>query len=158
MATSVFTFRGLPTLNSNRTLATINITFDPPSNLAGKLCYVECPAWNWDNKTEPTTAITAHDLFMFTTSWTQPISGYVTPSTEYPLGITMRNQAAFGFMFNNQCYSTGPILCQIPNGPHLVTINVYRTDGGEVGGDSTNIFTASLKFIEAASKSPPIGA
>jgi hypothetical protein len=64
-----------------------------------------------------------------------------------------------GVFYNNISYSTGPVLCFIPNGSHAVTFQVYRPDGEDVCGGAfvKNLFYAVFKIVAADSRQPQIG-
>jgi len=153
MATSVIAFsdRSL-SVSSDKKSATITTFFTPPSNISGEHCYVECSFWAWDYTTAPTTAINTRDVLTLTASWAQTVSGTVTSQGTKP-------SVAFGSICNNICYGHGPILCQIPDGPHQVEFTISRTDGGDVAGDTTsdNNFLAVFKMVPADSRQPTIG-
>lgn len=152
MATSVFSFSGVLDTDAELKRGYLETTFDPPSNIAGKTCYVECTYWIYDNSTSPTPALTSRDAFVFTVSWAQSVSGTVTENTTRIGRVPM---AGFN---NNMCYSCGPVLCFVPNGPHPVEFTVFRPDDGTIGGGTTsNIFYAVLKIVPADSRQPQIG-
>lgn len=158
MATSTYTFMLNLDLSSDKTIASKEVMFTPPSNLSGKLCYVQSTFFNWDFRTSPATALTSRDTFTVYCSWATPQSGIVTMDNNG--SRTMETKASLGFMNNNFSTSTGPLLVSIPDGPHPVTFTVYRPDGKEVGGngDDTGLLTLCLKFVQANSRQPPIGA
>lgn len=83
MATSAINFQGLLTLNSDLNKAEREFTFRPPSNIAGKLCYVDVKAFalSWD---ETYTTPQSYHSYLLRSSWTQPQSGSVETNSFYP--------------------------------------------------------------------------
>jgi hypothetical protein len=165
MATSVYAFRGVVTPTSANDAAYVEFTFDPPSNISGKGCYVQCTFFDWQSKTEPTPVI---DSLAFGSSWAQVCSGTVVDGKSFTLvdpyqdvSSTFKNpgRAPMGILANKMFFSTGPVLCSIPSGPHRVTFNVYRPDGEDIsGGDQKeNLFYACFKFVAADSRQPILG-
>jgi hypothetical protein len=151
MATSTLTFQ-LSGLAQSTTEQTFSVQVDPPSNIRGKLCYVECTFFGWDHYTALSPSLNAKDVFYLTCNWAQPLSSTNTNGKTLP-GCALA-------AFNNNFYTgAGPVLCRIPDGPHEVTFVVKRWDGGEVSDDLTNTNYALifLKVVPANSRSPPIG-
>lgn len=159
MATSNFYFSSPATVSSSLTTAEATLSFTPPSNISGKLCYIQCSVWNWDFTSSPSPALTSRDAFAFECSWSNPNSGVCSKLTD-GTSFTQPNTAVVGVYFNNISYDTGPILAMIPDGPQQVTFTVFRPDGGSVAGtDGPNQgqFFASLKIVPADSRQPQIG-
>lgn len=148
MATSVITFSGECTISSDSTTAELALTFDPPSNIAGKLCYVKCVSWGWDY-TGTIAGLLSRDGFYFTASWSQPLCQWVTENGTKP-------GSPFASMNNGWNYSHGPILCSIPNGNQTVTFTVKRYDGGAVTNGTPVYFYAALEMVEANSRQNPL--
>lgn len=175
MAASVYAFRGVATVadaNSPSPYASayVDFIFDPPSNIQGKQCYVECTVWNWDFKTAPSPALTARDAFAFGVNWSQVACGTIVDGKALTVDGAGQNpdnpvknfkppgRAPLALYSNDTSYSTGPVLCFMPCGLHTVTFNIYRTDGEDVcGGTTDNIFYAVLKIVAADSRQPQIG-
>jgi hypothetical protein len=163
MATSVYAFRGIPQISSDLKIATLEIPFDPPSNIAGKNCYVECSAFAFDFGTTPAGGLTSRDVITFTASWSQVCSGTVSDdkaisSTDtMPSGVTRHGRVPMAMLMNNTCYPAGPVLCQIPRGPHTVTFTIFRPDGDTIAAGSLNLFFALFKFCDTKSRPPLIG-
>lgn len=169
MATSVYAFRGVAVAEEDNSSAYVSINFDPPANLKGKQCYVECTVWNWDFGTSPTPALTSRDAFAFSADWSQVACGTIvdgqtfeaTPPTTNDVlkNFKAPGRAPMGVFYNNISYSTGPVLCFIPNGSHTVTFQVYRPDGEDVCGGAfvKNLFYAVFKIVAADSRQPQIG-
>lgn len=158
MATSTYTFILNLDVSSDLTSAMKEVMFTPPSNLSGKLCYVQSTYFNWDFLTSPSPSLTSRDAFAVYCSWATPQSGTVTMDNNG--SRTTETKTNLAFMNNNISTSTGPFLVSIPDGPHPVTFTVYRPDGGSISGssDSTGLLTLCLKFVQANSRQPPIGA
>lgn len=155
MATSVITFKGKPNTLTETDLTTQRIIFQftPPSNIAGKLCYVECASGIWDYG-GTITGIGGRDLFMISASWAQPLNASIDNSDNRQLpGTAIAIEAT-----NLPMGSIGPVLCSIPTGPHEVTFTVRRVDGGNVTNNvDTTFFYAVLKIVPADSRQPQIG-
>lgn len=141
MATSVFAFSGVLNTSTDFTVGSLQTTFDPPANISGKTCYVECTYWNYDMSVSPTPSLTSRDAFLFTLSWAQTVSGTVTDD------ITRLGRVPMAGINNNFFYSTGPVLCYIPDGPHPVIFTVTRADGTNISNSvNNNVFYALLKI------------
>lgn len=152
MATSVFTFSGITTVADNLLTATLDANFTPPSNISGKTCYVHCTAFNWDFAGS-TLTFSSREAISFYHSWPQTLSGSCTKN-----GTTLRVPAALFHSNNAMFYSTGPILCYIPDGPQTVSFTVYREDGSPIASSmANNYFFAAFKIVPADSRQPPIG-
>jgi hypothetical protein len=151
MATSVLTFN-LSGVAESLTEQNFRVQVDPPPNIRGKLCYVECTYFNWDNSTTINPAIASREPFVLTCNWAQPLSSTNTN------GKTLPNTALAAFQ-NNNSWSSGPVLCRIPDGPHELTLTVKRADGGSINGDTTgtNYSLVFLKIVPADSRQPVIG-
>lgn len=151
MATTVLTFNLSGTAQSTSEQI-FSVQVDPPANIRGKLCYVECTYFSWDNGATITPAITSREPFYLTCNWAQPMSGMNTNGKTLP-------SAALAAFQNNISYSSGPVLCRIPDGPHELVLSVKRGDGGNVAGDTTttNYTLIFLKIVPADSRQPPIG-
>jgi len=145
MATSIVNFSGVVKTNSTQTTASLDVYFVPPSNIAGKLCYVQCTYIGWDYTTG--VATTSRDVITVTASWAQPLSGKSTT----PL-------ASHNFSPARRVSPHGPILCHIPEGQHQVTFTMQRINGGILAGSSTtnNYMNVVLKISPANSRQPPV--
>ena len=153
MATSILTFN-LSGPAQSVTEQTFSIQVDPPQNIRGKPCYVECTYFNWDNGTTIATpsAVTSRDTFYLTCNWAQTVSATNTNGRTTPSAIL----AAFQ---NNWSFPSGSVLCLIPDGPHTLTFTIKRGDGNRVNEDTvaTNNCMIFLKIVPANSRAPPIG-
>jgi hypothetical protein len=125
--------------------------FSPPLSIAGKLCYVESTYFTWDFGTAITPALVSKDAFLVTCDWAQPFST-TTNDSGSKIGAPLAAQN------NNIFYSTGPVLCRIPDSPHVVRFTVSRPDGDPVNGSTgTCYLVLTLKVVEANGRTPPIG-
>jgi hypothetical protein len=151
MATTVLTFNLSGTAQSTSEQV-FGVQVDPSANIRGKLCYVECTYFVWDNGTTITPAINSRDAFYLTCNWSQPMSGMNTNGKTLP-------SAALAAFQNNFSYSSGPVLCRVPDGPHELAFSIKRVDGGKVNEDTTatNYALIFLKIVPADSRQPPIG-
>lgn len=155
MATSVVTFKGKPNTVTETDLTTqrISFQFTPPSNIAGKVCYVECASGIWDYG-GTVSGINTRDLFIISVSWAQPLNASIDNSDNRQLPGTAIAAGATNLPMSG----IGPVLCSIPNGPHEVTFTVRRVDGGDVTSNvSTTFFYIALKIVPADSRQPQIG-
>lgn len=86
MATSAINFQGNLTLNSDLTIGEVEFQFRPPSNIAGKLCYVDTKAFGlrWD---ETYTTPQVYDTFLLRSSWAQPQSVSIETNSEGPFRV-----------------------------------------------------------------------
>lgn len=86
MATSAINFQGNLTLNSDLTKGEVEFQFRPPSNISGKLCYVDTRAFGlrWD---ETYTTPQVYDSFLLRSSWAQPQSASIETNSEGPLRV-----------------------------------------------------------------------
>lgn len=132
-------------------VAYMSSTFDPPSEIAGKLCYVESTFFTWDNGT---TSMTTNDCIYVECDWAQPFS-----YGQYASGVATKSAAvavwagtAMGFA------SPGPVLCNIPEGGHTVTFKFTRYSGQSLTVVADNYVTLCLKIVPADSRQLPIGA
>jgi hypothetical protein len=150
--TSVVSFTGtLSGIGATSTLAEIETTFTPPSNISGKLCYVESTFFTWDFGTGITPTQNSRDAFYVSCNWAQPLSASVDSDVTKPT-------APLAAQMNNNFYATGPVLCRIPNGPHPVRFSVYRPDKGYLNGASGDcILALTLKIVALDSRQPLIG-
>lgn len=152
MATSVFSFTYTGPSSDEYTFAW-DANFNPPSNIGGEHCYVECTMFTWDFSTSPTPALYSRDVFLCSVDWAQTVSGTVTTNGTRLGGVP------FGSQMNNIFHGHGPVLCYIPEGPQTVRLSVTRPDGGQVT-DSTstdNTLFAVFKICPANSRQPTIG-
>jgi hypothetical protein len=137
--------------NTETSVTSMNFegSFTPPSNIAGKLCYVNAIYFVFANGSAPTPTINQADCFLVTCDWAQPWS-VTTNNSGSKLG------APLAFMTNNRSYTSGPVLIRMPNNPHVVRFNVSRPDGNALTGSSgTSILTLHLSIIVANGKQPP---
>lgn len=154
MTTSIVSFDAIVKSSGTFTVAEVESYFTPPSNIAGKLCYIECQSIQWDYQYgAPNTSRTTHTVYA---SWSQPRSctvenGYTKPGA--PLGILQYSPYY-------RVFPTGPVLCFIPEGQHLVSFTLERTDGGLLAATNTatNYMTLVLKITPANGRQPPLGA
>jgi hypothetical protein len=141
MATSVVVF-DLPLVGA--TEPTKEVIFKPPSNIAGKPCYVKCSYIAWDFTTG--FANNSRDCMLVYASWTQPLS-----AKSVPIGSRTGYRTT---------YTHGPVLCYIPEGPHIVRFDVRNLEnGGLLAGSSTttNFFRLVLNITPADSRQSTIG-
>jgi hypothetical protein len=125
--------------------------FTPPASIAGKLCYVAATYFTWDYGSAMTPTLGSKDAFQVTCDWVQPYSVTTTDSGS-KLG------APLAYQNNNFCYFTGPVLCRIPDNPHVVRFQVSRPDGDNINGSSgTCYMVLSLKVVVADGRQPPLG-
>jgi hypothetical protein len=123
--------------------AITGITFNPlthafPDNISGRSCIMECNVFSFDASAPPTTPISS-DAYILTCTLPQPYSRVMTTSN------TIVGRSVIGVMKNSQCYSCGPILVNVPEGPVDMSFTVVRADGGELcGANSTNTVLISL--------------
>jgi hypothetical protein len=150
--TSVVSFTGtLSTVGATSTLAEIETLFIPTSNISGKLCYVEATFFTWDFGSAITPTQNSRDVFYVNCSWAQPLSGSCESDVTKPT-------APLAAQMNNNFFSTGPVLCRIPDGPHPVRFSVYRPDKGYLNGASGDcILALTLKIVALDSRQPLIG-
>jgi hypothetical protein len=129
-----------------------SVQVDPPLNIRGKLCYVECTFFGWDNYTSISPALDPRDIFYLTCDWAQPLCSTNTNGRTVP-------GAALAAFNNNISTGAGPVLCRIPDGPHTLTFTVRRSDGRNIAGDTTNTNSCLvfLKIVPSNSRQPPIG-
>lgn len=149
MATSILTFK-LTDYPESVLDQTFTAQVDPPANIRGKLCYVEVTVWAWDYTAVSQYA--AREAAYLTCNWTQPLSSF------YNNGVTQPTAVLASFQ-NNFSFSAGPVLCQIPDGPHEVKFRVRRLDGSNISDAVTDVnhTLICLKIIPADSRQPPIG-
>lgn len=83
MATSAIAFQGLLTLNSNKTSGEYQVLFRPPSNLSGKICYIEAKLFtlSWD---VIYTTPQAYHTFVLGSSWNQVQAASVEGTSSAP--------------------------------------------------------------------------
>lgn len=147
--TSVHTFTLTNTNVSAATSLAFEGAFTPPSNIAGKLCYVYGTYFIFENGTAPTPTINAQDCFVVTCDWPQPWS-VTTNNSGTKLG------APLAFMTNNISDPSGPVLIHMPDNPHVVRFTVSKPDGNQVTGASgTSQLTLHLNIVVANGKQPP---
>lgn len=143
---SVLSFRFSVTGTLAKLEATVN--FDPPPNIRGKLCYIECSTFSYKAATNPTPTFTGRDAIILDCSLPQVFSQTVGTPRGSPVA----------FLTNNISFSAGPILCNIPENVSDITFTLTRADGNDVvGAGGTHWCFVSLKVIPANSRQPPIG-
>lgn len=149
--TTIASFTGtVSNIGSTTTSAELELEYTPTSNISGKLCYVEATFFTWDFGTSITPTQNSRDAFYVNCNWAQPLSCDTTTATKptAPLAASM----------NNFFYSTGPVLCRIPDGPHPVRFTVYRPDGGYLNGATGDcVLALVLKIVAMDSRQPLIG-
>lgn len=93
MATSAVNFQGNLTLNTDLTKGEVEFQFNPPSNISGKLCYVDTKAFGmrWD---ETYTTPQVYDSFLLRSSWAQPQSASVETNQDGPFRVETTLDAA----------------------------------------------------------------
>lgn len=124
------------------------VSFDPPPNLKGKLCYIECSAFAFKAATSPAVAYTTRDVTILDCSLPQVFSQTVGTPRNSPVA----------FLMNNMFSSAGPVLCNIPENISDITFTLTRGDGNDVVGvGGTHWCLVCLKAIPANSRQPPIG-
>ena len=152
MATSAINFQSLLTLNTGLTRGECELEFRPPSNIAGKVCYVDIKAFalSWDDLY---VTPQVHHSFLLRSSWAQIQGGSVESSTQKvnaPLAI---------LNYSSQQSASLPVLVYIPDGPHQLRFTVQRMDGGVIGIATTDISMCILmSIVPANSRQPPLGA
>lgn len=160
----VMTTAGATKVGNNYTLgpttATIEVYFDPPSNIAGKRCLMHTKYINHGPTVLNSFNFGAANTILFSTNitaiWskfynkapTQDEAHTVTAGIRYNLGMTSSTSSSFVQMVH---FDMGPCLVDIPNGPFRFQIKAFRPDGGAIGGYTTssigvyNLF-ASIQF------------
>ena len=150
MATSAINFESWFTLNSSYTLGECEFSFTPPSNISGKLCYVEAKifALSWDDiyaTPQP------YHSFVLRGSWAQVQTRNVEPRKEglnTPLAVYHYGQAS---------HTSVPTLVQIPAGPHNVRFWLTRLDLGPMGVATTDLsFMICFNIVPADSRQTPL--
>lgn len=151
MATSTVHFEGTFTLNTAFTRGDWECTFTPPSNISGKLCYVEVKLFHMTWDTTYTTPAPYH-AFVLRNSWAQVQTMNVEASTQ---GL----RTPLAIMTYGGPYSVGaPTLVQIPAGPHPIKFWVQRLDLGPIGAQLTDLdFTVLMTIVAADSRQTPLG-
>lgn len=125
--------------------------FTPPSSIAGKLCYIQSTYFDWDFASAMTPSLVSKDCFQVTCDWAQPW-GVTTTDAGSKIGTALACQN------NNIFYSTGPVLCRIPDNPHVVRFTVSRPDGDPINGATgTCYLILTLKVVVANDRQPPLG-
>lgn len=91
MATSAIAFQGLLTpTNSNFNEATVSFNFKPPSNLEGKLCYVDTKAFGVSWSTSYPN-MSGYFGFLLRSSWPQVQAASVEPLSSTNAGYSLMN-------------------------------------------------------------------
>lgn len=131
MATSAVAFRGLLTLNSSLNQGEAEMLFRPPSNISGKLCYVDCKSFvlNWDDLyTTPQT----HHAFLLSSSWAQPQSANVEYTQITPIKIDTK--------------ATGTYATTTASGAYVSSLSATTTSGQPTltMTDTTGLYTGMI--------------
>ena len=107
-----------------------------PDNVSGKTCILQCQAFSFD----PSVAATGTGYtFILTLRWTMPLAR-VYSDTNVAIG-----QTVIGMCVNDNFYSGGPVVVNVPEGPAEMTFVLSRTDGGDLcGASSTNVIFAAM--------------
>lgn len=136
---------------STGSVASLSTTFDPPSEIAGKLCYVESTFFTWDNGI---TSMSANDCIYAECDWAQPFS-----YGQYLPGVATKSAAVAVWTGQVGPAFPGPVLCNIPEGSHTVTFKFTRYSNQSLNASTTdlNYVTLCLKIVPADSRAPPIG-
>lgn len=156
MATSAITFQGYLVANSTQTEGELRLNFTPPSNLAGKLCYIQLKSWTmtWSTGYSNPTQI---DTFFLKSNWNQiqaaTLSGETTTTSERQLPASL---LATKTLFENG--NGPPILANMPPGPHTVSFIVNRSGGGALSAATANdcYMTLIFEIVPAAGRTAPI--
>lgn len=110
-----------------KTIEYTPLTHSFPDNVSGRSCVLECNAFVLEPTTPPENS-TSTDTYILTCSWTSPCSRIYSDTS------VIVGRAVIACMFNNQCYSCGPVVVNVPEGPNEMTFTVSRTDGGDLCG------------------------
>lgn len=151
MATSAITFESTFTLSSPYSTGECALLFRPPSNISGKLCYIEVKIFQMMWGTTYNTPDATHTYILRASGWTQPYSARVQGSGSQqvngPLATLCYGQNATGL----------PILAFIPDGPHTVTFKVERLDLGTIGTALTDLdFIICMTIVPANGRQTPL--
>lgn len=145
MATSAISFKG-PVSFQNSYEVTLTFNFKPPSNIEGKLCYVEVRGF----LVQFDAAVTFDPLgFTLECDWPQSQcyydnSGSINPRS--PLAI---------YTTGGQRLQSQPVLVSMPCGPHDVTFTIKRVTP-EPFSDIADVFIF-LSIVPANSRQSPLG-
>lgn len=152
MATTLITFQGPVQHYGDNTRAEAEFTFDPPANLAGKLCYVNCELFNYATATVPT-GLSTLDLLTLTMDWSTPLAYTATTN-----GFTKPGTIAAGWSVYTGFTSIGPTLVCIPSGPQTIRATVQRSRGDALTADVNveSVLTAVFSMVEANARTAPL--
>lgn len=163
MATSliVFEFVGGPgeVFNYHPSLkeAYFEANFNPPANIAGKLCYLESKYFNWAPASRNINYGGAGETYLLGCSWSQVHTVYTINNTTSP-NVPVAAQEASGGMI-----PLGPVLVHIPSGPQTVRFivslgNNVNDYSGLTGDESARAsFQVIFSIVEANSRQTPLG-
>lgn len=126
MATSAVNFQGNLTLNSDLCKGEVEFQFRPPSNIAGKLCYVDTKAFGlrWD---ETYTTPQVYDSFLLRSSWAQPQSASVETIQDGPYRVESTVESPVTPTTASSLYEYTSITGTITSGSNIIT-NINPTN------------------------------
>lgn len=152
MATTLITFRGTVQHYGVKTRAEAEFTFDPPANLAGKLCYVNCEVFSY-SPAEISPDLTYLDTFTLTMDWSTPLA--FTSTTN---GFTKPGTIAACVSPYSGFTSVGPTLVCIPNGPQTIRAIIERSRGANLTNkeNEESVMTAVFSMVEANARTAPL--
>jgi hypothetical protein len=152
MATSVLAFESYSsTVDSSGLTASHEFNINPPSNIAGKLCYGEVTFFSFERDTVysfPTIHILEQQ------GWSQVQSVYMTDTLKQTL-----NPPIAAYTYGVSSGKGAPFLFNMPDGPHTIKFTVSCAGGGVLTSDVTEAqlpFFIMMNVVPANSRPPPI--
>lgn len=153
MATSLVTFDGPVDFHGSHLTGDVEFIFQPPSNLAGKLCYVECRLFHYSYTQRPL-SIHEGDAFTLKMDWATP-QAVTTNINDTRPGSICATVSVYG-----PSNSVGPMLVQIPNGPQRLRAVVAHSRGAQITEDpemEAATIIAVFAMTEANARKAPLG-
>lgn len=151
MATSAINFQGNLTLNTDLNMGEVEFSFRPPSNISGKLCYIDTKAFalSWD---ELYATPQSYHSYVLRSSWPQMQSASVETASS---GVARAETSATGTLISTSatstftktgCTTTGTsVTVLVPN-----TTNLYvgmTVTGTEIAANTTIVSIPGTGYI-----------